>query len=179
MTSPRQTTINRFLVLALMCSGVALKTANAAELMLAPGVTSQGETAASIGLAFEWEQRWLESERGHLGGYWSVAYTWWEAGKIGDDEQSLSVSPVFVYSFNADGWQPFVEAGIGAAYFSDDRVGGRNLGSRAHFEDRFAVGARLSDRDTVRLRVIHYSNAGLEGPNQGVNAWSLVYSRRF
>jgi len=151
----------------------------AAELMVAPGTTSQSETTANVSLAFDWNKRWFESETGHLGGYWNVAYTWWEAGRLGDDEHSLSVSPVFVYRFNTDGWRPFVEAGVGAAYFSDDLVGDRDLGSRAHFEDRFAVGVQLSERDALRLRVIHYSNAGLEDPNQGINSWSLVYSRKF
>lgn len=151
----------------------------AAELMLAPGVTTRGETTANISLAFDWDKRWFESETGHLGGYWSMAYTWWEAGRYGSDEHSLSASPVFVYRFNAEDWQPFVEFGIGAAYFSNDRVGDRNLGSRAHFEDRFGVGVQMNERDALRLRIIHYSNAGFEEPNQGINSWSVVYSRRF
>jgi lipid A 3-O-deacylase len=151
----------------------------AAELMLAPGTTSQGQATANVSLAFDWNKNWFESDTGALSGYWNVAYTWWEAGRFGSDEQSFSISPVFVYRFNADGWRPFVEAGIGAAWFTNDLVGDKNLGSRAHFEDRFAVGAQLSERDALRLRVIHYSNAGLEDPNEGINSWSLVYSRRF
>lgn len=158
---------------------MALPSARAAELMLAPGVTSQGDATANLSLAFDWDKRWFESQTGHLSGYWNVAYTWWEAGRFGSAEQSVSVAPVFVYRFNADGWQPFIEAGIGAAYFSDDRVGDRELGSRAHFEDRLAVGVQISERDALRLRVLHYSNAGLEDPNQGVNSWAVVYSRRF
>jgi lipid A 3-O-deacylase len=170
--------IVRICLAALLAASAPLSV-RAAELMFAPGVTSQGHSIASVGAAFDWNKRWFDSDTGHLGGYWSVAYTWWEAGDIGNDEQSLSVSPVFVYRFNADGWAPFVEAGIGATYFTDDVVGGRQLGSRAHFEDRFAVGVQISDRDALRLRLIHYSNAGFEQPNRGINSWSLVYSRRF
>jgi lipid A 3-O-deacylase len=151
----------------------------ATELMLAPGLTSEGGMTANASLAFDWNQHWFESETGHLGGYWNLAYTWWEAGRFDSNEYSVSVSPVLVYRFNTDGWQPFVEGGIGAAYFSDDHVGERRLGSQAQFEDRFAIGVQLSERDALRLRVIHYSNAGLEAPNQGINSWSLVYSRRF
>lgn len=168
----------RICVAALLVAS-APATLRAAEVMLAPGITSEDTSTASVGLAFEWDKRWFESETGHLGGYWSVAYTWWEAGRFDSDEHALSVSPVFVYRFNADGWQPFIEAGVGAAWFSDDRVGDRELGSRAHFEDRFALGVQMSSRDALRLRVIHYSNAGLEDPNQGINSWSLVYSRKF
>lgn len=164
-------------VLALLIS-MALPV-HAAELMLAPGITSQGETTANVSVAFDWDKRWFESETGHLGGYWSVAYTWWEAGRLSGDEHAVSASPVFVYRFNAESWRPFVEAGIGVAYFSDSFVGDQDLGSRAHFEDRFGVGVDISDTDAIRLRVIHYSNAGLEAPNQGINSWSVVYSRRF
>lgn len=164
---------------AILTACLLAGTAQAAELMLAPGVTSQGQSNASIGVAFDWEKRWFDSDTGHLGGYWNIAYTWWEAGDIGRDEQSLSISPVLVYRFNADGWAPFVEAGIGAAYFTSDVVGGRQLGSRAHFEDRFALGVQISERDALRLRLIHYSNAGFEEPNRGINSWSLVYNRRF
>jgi len=167
-------------IISALCLSAALALpAQATELMLAPGITSQGETTVNVSLAFDWDKRWFESDSGHLSGYWNLAYTWWEAGRFGSNEQSVSFSPVFVYRFNSPGWRPFIEAGIGAAYFSDDQVSDRILGSQAHFEDRFSVGMQMSERDALRLRVIHYSNAGLEDPNQGINSWSLVYSRRF
>jgi lipid A 3-O-deacylase len=167
------------LILGLCLAATAASEADATELMLAPGMTSGSETTANVSLAFDWERRWFESDTGHLGGYWNVAYTWWEAGRFGSDEHSISVSPVLVYRFNAEGWEPFVELGVGAAYFSDDLVGDQRLGSRAHFEDRFAVGVQMSERDALRLRIIHYSNASLKEPNDGINSWSVVYSRRF
>ncbi len=166
-----------FLIIAL--SFGPQQVSQAAELMLAPGVTSEGQATANLSIAQDWEQRWFESDTGHLSGYWNLAYTWWEAGRFGSDEHSLSFSPVFVYYFNAERWQPFIEAGIGAAWFSSSRVGDRRMGSSGHFEDRFAVGVQLSERDSLRLRVIHYSNAGFKSPNQGINSWSLVYGRRF
>jgi len=150
----------------------------AAEVLLAPGVTSEGQNTASIALGLDWEQRWFERDAGHLTGYWSFAYTWWEAGDLSGDQQTVSVSPVFVYQFGGR-WKSFLEIGMGAAYFTDDRVGDKKLGSRLHFEDRFGAGIRFSDRDSLRVRVIHYSNAGLEDPNQGIESWSLVYARRF
>lgn len=167
------------LALALYLTPTASSEASATELLLAPGVTSQGGATANISLAFDWDKHWFESERGYLDGYWNAAYTWWEAGRFDSDEHSVSVSPVLVYRFNADGWRPFVEAGIGAAYFSDELVGDHRLGSQLHFEDRLAVGVQISEREVLRLRVIHYSNAGLATPNDGINSWSLVYSRRF
>jgi lipid A 3-O-deacylase len=166
------------MLLAAALSWVALP-AGATELLLAPGFTSEGQATASAGLGLAWDRRWFESGAGHLGGYWSIAYTWWDGGELAGDEQSISVAPVFVYHFNSDGWQPFVEIGIGAAWFSNHLVGDRNMGSRLHFEDRFGFGIRFSERDALRLRGIHYSNGGLEEPNDGIESWSLVYSRRF
>lgn len=149
------------------------------DLLVAPGVTSQGGITANIGLSFDWDRRWFESESGHLSGYWNLGYTWWERGKLADSEHSVSFSPVFVYQFRSESWRPFVEFGIGAAAFSASRVGDRHLGSKLHFEDRLGVGIRPGDGHALTLRAIHYSNASVKEPNDGIESWSLVYTRRF
>jgi lipid A 3-O-deacylase len=153
--------------------------ANAGKLLLAPGVTGEGGITASIGLGLDWNRRWFESNTGFLGGYWHAGYTWWEGGQVGSAAHTLSVSPVLVYSFNADNWRPFIELGVGAALFSRQRVGDKNLGSSAHFEDRFGAGVFIGKRDLLMLRVIHYSNAGLSRPNPGIESYSLVWGRSF
>lgn len=149
------------------------------QVLLAPGVTSERGSSASLGLGQDWNRRWFESSTGHLSGYWHAGYTWWEGGKAGDSAHSISFSPVLVYSFHTERWQPFIEVGIGAAVFSRSRVGDRKLGTAAHFEDRFGAGVYLSEHNLMMLRVIHYSNAGLASRNQGIESWSLVYGRRF
>ena len=149
------------------------------RVLLGPGVTGEGGVTASIGLGLDWNRRWFESNTGYLGGYWHAGYTWWEGGQKGDAAHTVSFSPVFVYAFHAENWRPFIEFGIGAAWFSGQRVGDRNLGSAAHFEDRFGAGLYLGERDLLMLRVIHYSNAGLSRPNPGIESWSLVWARSF
>lgn len=170
---------NLIVVITLAVSILLPTGGRAAELVLAPGVTSQGGATANIGLSFDWDRRWFESETGHLSGYWNVGYTWWEGGSAGGAAHSVSFAPVFVYHFPAEQWRPFIEIGVGAALFSRSRVGDKMLGSTAHFEDRLGIGMQLSDADTLTLRAIHYSNAGFKSPNQGIESWSLVYNRRF
>ncbi len=173
--------ISRMVVagLTMACLTLVTPSVNATQILFAPGVTSEGGGTASLGIGRNWNLRWFESNTGHLGGYWHAGYTWWEGGQAGNAAHSVSFSPVLVYTFNAENWRPFIEFGIGAALFSRQMVGDKNLGSAAHFEDRFGAGLHLGERSTLMLRVIHYSNAGLASPNQGIESWSLVIGRRF
>jgi lipid A 3-O-deacylase len=168
------------IVLGLALSSLLPLTAQAQHsFWLAPGVTSEGGMTANIGISRDWELRWFETGTGYLGGYWHAGYTWWEGGRAGDAAHSISFSPVLVYTFNSENWRPFLELGIGAALFSRSLVGDKNLGSSAHFEDRFSAGVFLGERDRLMFRVIHYSNAGFASPNQGIESWSLVWGRSF
>lgn len=166
-------------ILLAICFGLIASSASATTLTVAPGVTDQGGWTANIGLGFDWDKRWFESERGYLSGYWQAGYTAWEGGRVGNTAHSVSAAPVFVYTFTGGERRPFIEFGIGAAAFSRSRVGDRRLGSRLHFEDRLGAGIAFGNGRRLGLRVIHYSNAGLKDPNQGINSWSVVYSHSF
>lgn len=71
--------------------------------------------------------------------------------------------------------KPFIEAGIGVAAFSGTRVGDQNLGSSLNFEDRIGAGLKFANGQSVGIRAIHYSNAGLKQPNDGIESYSLFY----
>lgn len=165
-------------LLAALCLGLPAA-ANAAEVTGAVGVTGQGAMTYRASLDLAWEQQWLQSETGHLGGYWDAGYTYWEGGAIASGAHSLSFSPVFVYEFANFTYKPFVEFGIGAAFFSKTDVGDHRLGSSFNFEDRLGVGLKLSDTQKVGLRALHYSNAGLQSPNEGIESYSLYYGQAF
>lgn len=68
-----------------------------------------------------------------------------------------------------------IEAGIGVAAFSGTRVGDQNLGSSLNFEDRIGAGLKFANGQSVGVRAIHYSNAGLKQPNDGIESYSLFY----
>jgi lipid A 3-O-deacylase len=94
---------------------------------------------------------------------------YWDAS--GDEVFAVALSPVFVLSFGGDdsGYHPYIEGGIGAALLSDHAIAGRQLSTTFQFEDRIGFGVR-SDRFDFHYRYMHYSNGGIEKPNNGIDA---------
>lgn len=151
-------------------------TADGAEMSAALGVTTQGGIAARSGLGFDWGAAWFESTAGKLTGYWDVGYTYWQSGEEAGERHSLSLAPVFVYESSRGGVSPFIEAGIGVSLFSGSRAGNQDFGSAFNFEDRVGVGLKFGQAQRVGVRVIHYSNAGIAQPNDGIESYSLFYA---
>ncbi|EST14667.1 lipid A 3-O-deacylase family protein [Pseudomonas putida S610] len=152
--------------------------AQAAQVSGAVGVTSQGDMTYRAGLSFDWDKQWFETSVGHLTGYWDAGYTYWEGGDA-SGAHSLSFSPVFTYEFSGFTYTPYIEAGIGIAAFSKTRVGDQRMGSSFNFEDRIGLGLKLPSEQKVGIRAIHYSNAGIRQPNDGIESYSLFYSKGF
>ncbi|MBA1192759.1 acyloxyacyl hydrolase [Pseudomonas entomophila] len=149
---------------------------SAAEISGAVGATSQGGLTARVGMGFGWDKSWFQTDTGRLTGYWDAGYTYWEAGDASGGAHSLSFAPVFVYEFGSGHVKPFVEAGIGVAVFSGTSAGDQELGSAFNFEDRIGAGLKIGETQRVGLRAIHYSNAGIKQPNDGIESFSLFYS---
>ncbi|HGA2318228.1 TPA: acyloxyacyl hydrolase [Pseudomonas putida] len=152
--------------------------AQAAQVSAAVGATSQGDMTYRLGMSFDWDKQWLQSDIGYVTGYWDAAYTYWEGGDA-SGAHSLSFSPVFTYEFSGFTYTPYVEAGIGLAAFSKTDVGDQRLGSSVNFEDRIGFGLKLPGEQKVGIRAIHYSNAGIKQPNDGIESYSLFYSKGF
>ena len=68
-----------------------------------------------------------------------------------------------------------VEAGIGVAAFAHTKYESNDMGSAFQFEDRIGFGLRFAGGHEVGIRAIHYSNAGLKEPNDGVESYALHY----
>lgn len=144
------------------------------------GNTNESTDAYRIAAQFDFASPLWRSDGGAvaLGGYWDAGFTHWSAL----DTDSISLTPMFRLDFGPDngGVTPFLEAGIGAAVFTetnlDDR---RDIGSNFQFEDRIGAGLRFASGSEVGLRYYHYSNAGIEQPNQGINKAALYYRHGF
>ncbi|WP_263227751.1 acyloxyacyl hydrolase [Pseudomonas alabamensis] len=149
---------------------------SAAEISGAVGATSQGGLTARVGMGFGWDKSWFETDTGRLTGYWDAGYTYWEAGDASGGAHSLSFAPVFVYEFGSGNVKPFIETGIGVAVFSGTSAGDQDFGSAFNFEDRIGAGLKIGETQRVGLRAIHYSNAGIKQPNDGIESFSLFYS---
>jgi len=160
-------------VLAFLATGT-----QAADLSGAIGATSQGGLTARAAVGFDWDKSWFETNTGRLTGYWDAGYTYWEAGDASGGAHSLSFSPVFVYEFGSGNVKPFIEAGIGLAVFSGTSAGDQEFGSAFNFEDRIGAGLKIGETQKVGIRAIHYSNAGIKQPNDGIESYSLFYSHR-
>nr|WP_321398510.1 acyloxyacyl hydrolase [uncultured Desulfobacter sp.] len=120
------------------------------------------------GLLKQWGVTWFDSNAGHVDGYFELSYNRWEHG--GDEVNAVALSPVFQYVFHvkSDFWYPYIEGGIGVAYLDDYTINNRDLSSNLVFEDRIGAGVRIKNLD-LSFRYMHYSNAGFEEPNDGID----------
>lgn len=136
-------------------------------LTLGYGEGNGGIDVYRFGVTRDFPVQWFETETGFLSGYVELSCSRWTKG--GDDVNAAALSPVFVYYVDTGGAVlPYVEAGIGVAYIDETRINGRNLSSRFQFEDRIGLGIKIKAVD-LNLRYMHYSNAGIEAPNDGID----------
>ncbi|WP_411567220.1 acyloxyacyl hydrolase [Pseudomonas sp. KU43P] len=45
-------------------------------------------------------------------------------------------------------------------------------------EDRIGVGLKIGEGQRVGIRAIHYSNADIKQPNEGIESYALFYSHQ-
>lgn len=124
-----------------------------------------------LGVQKKFAAQWLETAAGHLSGYFELSYNLWE--KSGEKTHGAAISPVFVYYFNTGSGKkitPYVEGGIGAAYIDDYKIAGRNLSTNFQFENRASLGVMINHID-IKLGYMHYSNASITSPNDGIDIW--------
>lgn len=171
--------MNRLLTLAALAalSLGQMATVQAANISFDIGQSSDSNMVYRLGAQCDFKRSWFESGVGRLTGYWDAGYTYWDGDETSSNH-SLSLSPVFVYEFAGDKVKPYVEAGIGVAAFAHTELEDNDLGSSFQFEDRLGVGLRFAGQE-VGLRALHYSNAGLKQPNDGVEAYTLHYRMSF
>jgi lipid A 3-O-deacylase len=171
--------MNKYALL-LALSGLALGVshgAQAADISFALGSTNDSTMTYRLGLQYDFGRNFTESSTGRLTGYWDTAYTYWEGDKTATNH-SVALTPVFVYEFAGETVKPYIEAGIGVALFSSTELEDQDLGSSFQFEDRLGVGLRFKGHE-IGLRAMHYSNAGISSPNDGVENYSLHYAMAF
>ncbi len=151
--------------------------AQAVDFTAAIGQSGDSNMVYRLGAQWNWDSSWWQSSVGRLTGYWDAGYTYWEGDETSGNH-SLSFSPVFVYEFAGESVQPYIEAGIGVAAFTSTELEDNDLGSSFQFEDRLGAGLRFSGQE-IGIRALHYSNAGIKQPNDGVEAYTLHYRTSF
>ncbi len=132
-----------------------------------------------FGIQKPFSSQWFVSRAGALSGYFELSYNRWDQSN--DTTHGVGLSPVFAYYFKPvcpKGIIPYIEGGIGVAYIDEYRIGGRNLSSNFQFEDRIGIGV-LFNRLDIKFGYMHYSNANLESPNDGIDMWLGTLAWRF
>ncbi|MCY1400751.1 Lipid A deacylase PagL precursor [compost metagenome] len=149
-------------------------TAQAVDFTFAVGQTDESTMTYRVGLQSNWDTSWWQTSVGRVTGYWDGGYTYWDGDETSSNH-SLSFAPVFVYEFAGDSIKPYIEAGIGVAAFATTEVEGNDMSTSFQFEDRLGFGLRFAGGQEVGVRAIHYSNAGIKTPNDGIETYSLHY----
>ncbi len=143
------------------------------EESLSIGIGSGDESATVYRLSAHkpFNSRWWQSDTGYLSGHHELSLSWWEGNE--NSLGTLSYTPVLAYyrPLSQKHYILFVEAGVGVALLTDTEFGRRDLSSNYQFEDLLGVGLLFGpeSRHSLALRLMHYSNAGLKKPNNGMN----------
>jgi hypothetical protein len=128
--------------------------------------------------------RWVLPSKDHaweLHGYWdySIAY-WFTQIKVSGEPSSivaLAAAPVLrLEKLHTEYFKPFLEASLGAVWLSHSRLGHRNVGSQINFQDMLGVGTYFGAKQQYEIsgHYLHYSNAGIFPPNNGLDVKLLV-----
>ncbi|TLX53213.1 acyloxyacyl hydrolase [Stutzerimonas nosocomialis] len=163
---------------ALTACSLAPVAANAMSLTAAVGQTGESTMTYRLGAEFDFQRSWFQTSVGRLTGYWDAGYTYWEGDET-TANHSLSFAPVFVYEFAGQTVRPYIEAGIGVALFENTELENNDLSTTFQFEDRIGLGLRFNGGHEIGVRAIHYSNAGIKKPNDGVESYAVHYRVAF
>lgn len=110
--------------------------------------------------------------------YWDLSFAHWHVkprSRYIDHPQSIHIfalSPALKLQFKGNTFfTPFIELGIGPSFLEQSVLGHRHLGGRFAFQDQIGIGFPLDKNQhwLISYHYIHYSNAGLYPPNQGID----------
>ncbi|GGY04270.1 hypothetical protein GCM10007160_35000 [Litchfieldella qijiaojingensis] len=140
-----------------------------ADLYLAAGITSESDAALKVELDREFDlSHWHPQLSLRLATGALLLSTGTDDGDV-----AWLITPAFRYTFAGE-TGAFLEGGIGASVFFDTRIESRRLSTAFQFEDRLALGMPLAQGD-IMASVTHYSNGGLDHPNDGFEVYALSY----
>jgi len=115
--------------------------------------------------------RWFARKKITLAGYIESSINVWEGST--DTVFAVAISPVFRTTlFSVGQHQINLEAGIGVALISKIKIDDRDLSSSFQFEDRIGFQYKTNNMD-IHIRYMHYSNAGLSQPNNGIDIYII------
>ncbi|MCW5588712.1 MAG: acyloxyacyl hydrolase [Legionellales bacterium] len=143
---------------------------------------------ARIAVQKLWNLQLFPSDGWSIGGYWDANLAYWHTkGDSNGRYKSISIiglNPVFRLQPNHNVlWtlRPYFEASVGIAALSAKNLANRGLGANWSFEDLLGLGVRFGQHQQydVSLHYLHYSNAGIKPPNNGIDVKYLLTLRYY
>ncbi len=168
-----------FLILSLVLfSNIAMAESSGYGISFGYGEADTDIDIYRLGIKKDFTSKWFESDFGYISGYFELSYNRWEHDD--DDINAVALSPVFTYCFGSESnkVRPYIEGGIGVAYLDEYHIGGRNLSTNFQFEDRIGIGMRIGFVD-LNFRYMHYSNASIKSPNNGIDILMFTTAIQF
>jgi lipid A 3-O-deacylase len=155
--------------------GIFHSGAHAVDSISAEWATGDKTRMARVGLQWQWDKKWFQSNGTHVGGYWDLTAARWRGdhyqGTPGAIQNIYDIGFTPVFRFQRDTLVgPYVEGGIGAHYLSrlyDNN--GDQLSTRFEFGDHLGIGYVFSNKLDIGLKIQHFSNGSIKQPNDGVN----------
>lgn len=167
-----------FIISLILFYSIAMAESSGYGMSFGYGVGNSKIDIYRVGIKKDFSSKWFETENGYFSGYFELSLNHWEVDN--DAINGVAFSPVFAYYFGdkADFVRPYIEGGIGIAYIDEYHIADRNLSTNFQFEDRIGVGARIGFFD-LNFRYMHYSNASIVGPNDGIDIWIFTTAIQF
>lgn len=128
-----------------------------------------------LGVTKNFENRYFESNTGYVSGFYDVSLNQFEYSQ---NVYGITFSPVWAYYFNTNSAMiPYIYAGIGGALLSRTEVDEKDFTTAFQFEDRIGMGLSKNAFD-FHLEYLHYSNANIKTPNDGMDIalFSVMYN---
>jgi hypothetical protein len=139
-----------------------------------------------VGVQWDWNKKLVEMGNWHLGGYWEADAGYWSNSSFARTHANIldiGFTPVVRFQQTTrSALSPYFELAAGMHLLSATSLNDqRKFGSSFQFGDHVGVGARFGDKGKYDLsyRYQHLSNAGIKGPNQGVNFHELRLQYHF
>ena len=129
-----------------------------------------------VAVQWDWNKKLVELGNWHLGGYWESDFGYWSNNSFAKTRSTLvdfGFTPVLRFQQTSrSALSPYAEVGVGFHLLSATSVSTqRQFGSSFQFGDHIGAGVRFGEKGRYDLgyRYQHLSNAGIKGPNQGIN----------
>jgi lipid A 3-O-deacylase len=167
-------------LLAFQCAAADLRPAG---MFVELGQGDRSTQAASVGLVWPWA--WQHAAgTGQFGGYTEAYVSRWSARGVDGRSNfgQVGLAPMFRFRPDAGRSPWFAEAGIGLTYMNRlFSTPDKQFSTRFNFRDVVGLGRSFGEgnRHELTLRLMHFSNGGINHPNPGQNIIGLRYGYLF